>query len=343
MPRFASSRPSSRLRPRLKLRPASRTASRALGIAVLLAGASLAAAPGVRNASARQAPPQAPAAAPSGAVSFEVLVTRNGVPVDALTAGDVVLRDAGVVQTAQVEPASARPLSVQLAFDASASVRGPALDHLKAAAQSTLAALSPADDAGLITFSHVVTRRIAFTSSKTDFGGALASIVAQGSTALTDAVVASLAAGAAPGRRWLVVVFSDGDDTASWLSPADAVEDARRSSAVISSVLFEGAGNLGASIAKSARQAAPIDQWLIVEPGLYRSALLPRLAVETGGDLVTIADTTKLAATVGEIIARVNRRYIITYTPTGVPARGWHPIQLDVKGADVVSRLGFLR
>ena len=337
MPRFASSRPSPRLR----------TASRGLGIAVLLAGASLAASPGLHDASARQAIPQAPAAT-SSAVSFEVLVTRNGVPVDALTAADVVLRDAGVVQTPQVEPASSRPLSVQLAFDASASVRGPALDHLKAAARSTLAALSPADDAGLITFSHVVTRRIAFTSSKTDFDSALASIVAQGSTALTDAVAASLMASAAPGRRWLIVVFSDGDDTASWLSPADALEDARRSSAVMSSVLLEGTGNLGASIAKSAgdrtaRQAAPLDQWLIVEPGLYRSALLPRLAAETGGDLVTIADTAKLAATVGDIVARVNRRYVITYTPTGVPARGWHPIQLEVKGADVVSRLGFLR
>jgi VWFA-related protein len=328
-----NSRPSPRLRPTLKLRPASRTASRASGLVALLAGVSLAAAP--------VATPQAPAA---NAVTLEVLVTRGGTPVEGLTASDVLLRDAGVLQTVQqVEPAAARPLSLQLVFDASASVRGPALDHLKQAATTGLAALGPADDASLITFSHVVTRRIGWTSSKTDWAGALASIVAQGSTALVDAVAASLMPGAAPGRRWLVIVFSDGDDTASWLSPADAIENARRSSAVVSSVLLDAPGNVAAAVSKTARTAAPYDQWLIAEPNLYRSALLPRLATDTGGDLITIGDTSRLAAAVTEIVARYNRRYLITYTPAGVSPRGWHPIQIEVKGADVVARSGSLR
>jgi VWFA-related protein len=292
---------------------------------------------------------QAPATAPQAAsVTVEVLVTRNGAPVDGLTAADVVLKDAGVVQTVQVEPASARPLSLQLVFDASASVRGAALDHLKQAATAGLAALGPADDASLITFSHIVTRRIGWTANKTEWEGALATIAAQGSTALVDAVATSLMPGAAAGRRWLVIVYADGDDTASFLSPADAIENARRSGAVVTGVLLDSPSNVAAAVAKSvgARPARPspaLDQWLVAEPSLYRSALLSRVASDTGGDVITIPDSARLAATVTDIIVRYNRRYLITYTPTGVSARGWHPIQIEVKGADVVTRSGFLR
>lgn len=336
MLRSANSRPSPRLRPALKLRPAGRT----IAALVLLAGVTLAAAPGLGV----QTPPPPQSA---NVVTLDALVTRNGAPAEGLTASDVLLRDAGVLQTVQVEPASARPLSLQLAFDASASVRGAALDHLKQAAAAALAALGPADSASLITFSHIVTRRIGWTSSKTDWDGALASIAPQGSSALIDAVAASLMPGVPADRRWLVIVFSDGDDTASWLSPADAIENARRSSAAVSSVLLDAPGNVAASVARSvadrARQPAPFDQWLIAEPGLYRSALLPRLATDTGGDLITIGDTARLAGAITEIVSRYKQRCLITYTPTGVSPRGWHPIQIEVKGAEVVARSGFLR
>jgi hypothetical protein len=119
----------------------------------------------------------------------------------------------------------------------------------------------------------------------------------------------------------------------------------------VSSVLLDAAGFAAAAVTKSAnarerapREGASLDQWLIAEPGMYRGALLPVLASETGGELVMVPDTTKLSATFTDLLARFSRRYLVSYTPTGVPAGGWHPLDITVKGGgDVVARQGFLR
>ena len=299
---------------------------------------------------AQQAPPRFTGG--TDAILVDVQVTRNGSAVPGLTSTDFVVRDSGVAQTAQVVSTDSFPVSLLLAFDTSASVRGEPLDHLKAAAKAALGALRPGDEAALLTFSHNVLLRAGWTTSRENLTKAIDSVSGSGLTALNDAAFAALALTGKPGSRRLVLFFTDGDDTSSWTSAADLVQVAQRSEAVIYSVMLDAAGNRGAAISKllEARPAAgdktraTIEQWLAAEPRLYRSAALSLLTLETGGETFRAADTTKLGTAFLDIVSRFTHRYVLAYTPTGVPPTGWHPIEVEVKGGgDISARRGYTR
>lgn len=315
----------------------------ALGIVATGAAASL-------TLGAQQAPLTAARVA---AVRIDVQVSRNGRPVEGLTAADFSVRDSGVSQTLELIPADRLPVNLLLALDTSASVRGPALDQLKEAARGAVGALRPADQAAVLTFSHNITLHADWTSNRDQLDKAIAGVVAQGSTALADAAFVSLAYRTKPDARTLVVFFSDGDDTASWLSAADLVPTARRSDAVVCGVTLTVPGNTGDVLTgmmaagrdgASAEARARIERWFTDEPSLYRGALLPRLALETGGDVVQAADMAKLRAAFVDIISRFHQRYVVSYTPTGVAGSGWHPLEISVTGGgDVTARRGYSR
>jgi VWFA-related protein len=289
---------------------------------------------------------------PPDRVSVEVRVTRGGQAVAGLAADDFALRDSGVSQKVELAAIEGLPLNLVLVLDTSASLRGAALEPLKDAARAAFATLGPVDQGALVTFSQTVNLRAGWTGDRAVLAQAIDGITAQGSTSLTDAAFAALTMRGRPTSRTLVLFFTDGDDTASWLSAADVARAARRAEAVVSSVMLTAPGNTAAVIAKAfaapgtpgADARAQIAPWLADEPGLYRSALLPVLALETGGETVQLAEMAGLAAAFADILARHRSRYVLRYVPTGVAATGWHPIQVDVRGGgEVTTRSGYLR
>jgi len=296
---------------------------------------------------------QASFTAGTNVVMVDVQVLRGGTPVEGLTAADFVVRDTGVAQEVRLIGVDQMPVQLLLTLDTSASVRGPALDHLKEAAKAAVASLRAVDHAALVTFSHSVHLRSPWTSDRAQINAAIDQVTAQGGTALTDAAFASLGLVVKPGSRTLVLVFTDGDDTASWLSAADVLQIARRSESVVYGVTLVAPGHSGADIAEwlaPARGASPgtdpadVETWLLSEPGLYRGALLPMLTRTTGGELLRATETTALRDAFPTIVSRFNRRYVLSYTPAGVPATGWHPIDVEVKGGgDVTARRGYAR
>ena len=101
---------------------------------------------------------------------------------------------------------------------------------------SLVGELKPEDHAGLITFSHLVTLGSELTDDLGSIRRALARAGGEGETALVDGAYAAMAVGESDVGRSLVIVFSDGVDTSSWLS-ADAVLDiAKRSDVVVYAV-----------------------------------------------------------------------------------------------------------
>jgi hypothetical protein len=71
---------------------------------------------------------------------------------------------------------------------------------------------------------------------------------------------------------------------------------------------------------------------------------LRELAVRTGGDTLS-TDFGSLQKTFRRIVDEFRSRYVLTYSPRGVPAGGWHPLEVRVKGHGykVTARRGYQR
>lgn len=250
-------------------------------------------------------------------VRVDVLVTDRGKPVGGLTASDFELRDNGVLQTIDVLDASDVPVNAVLALDTSASTAGRRQRDLIAAGEALLDGLRPADRAALTTFSHVVTPTIALTSDLAAVRAELRRISPDGETAIMDGTYVALTETLSQSGRSLVVVCTDGYDTSSWLLPEEVVESARRSSAVIYAVT-----------AAEARSRSPLKD----------------LTDATGGHMLPVAKNGDLRGAFQRILQDFRSRYILSFSPQGVPAEGFHSLDVRVKrrGLSVKARPGYI-
>lgn len=276
------------------------------------------------------------------AVAVDVLVTREGRPVTGLTAADFRVLDNGVEQHIDVARLDAMPITLLLALDTSASVQGPTLAGLKGAARAAAAALAPGDSIGLLTFSDRVRLRLAPTTDLTRLGPALFTASAAGETRLYDAVYAALEQRRQTPGRILVLAFSDGVDSASWLDPLTVVQAAQRSDAVVHVVSTEPPDAL--TLAPAFGLTQRLGELFEREPLLYGRHFLARLVEETGGTVQSSVAATLGAAFVG-IVTEYRSRYLLSYQPTGVDRDGWHDIDVKVagRGLDVRARRGYQR
>jgi VWFA-related protein len=252
------------------------------------------------------------------AVRVDVLVTAGGRVVRNLAPTDFVVRDDGALQKVDFVSFETSPLNVSLALDMSASVGGTRLQHLRSAADALLSGLERRDRAALVTFSHAVVVRHALTHDIAAVRTALGDAHPHGGTALVDAAHTALLSSFETGSaRGLVVLFSDGLDTSSWLEPKLVLEGARRSDTVV----------------------------YAVAPGAVRNAFLADLAETTGGQLFEGEPDEELARTFVRILSEFRTRYVVSYTPRGAPKPGWHrlEVRVNVPGASVTARPGYYR
>ena len=251
------------------------------------------------------------------AVRVDVLVTDGHKPVAGLTARDFDLRDNGVAQSIELVDAADLPVNVVLALDTSGSMTGSRHADLVAASEAMLSGLLPVDRAALTTFSHAVMPRIPLTGDLDAVREALRSFTPSGLTAVMDGVYVALTTTLAQSGRSLVVVCSDGSDVSSWLRPDDVIESAKRSNAVIYAV------------------ASADARWL---------ASLEELTELTGGGMIRVAKSTDLRGAFDRILREFRSRYILSYTPTGVPLGGWHRLDVRLKrrGLTLKARPGYI-
>lgn len=177
-------------------------------------------------------------------VRVDIDVRRNDKPVSGLTAADFEVLDNGVPQKVDLIAPSAAPINVVLAIDTSASLNAKERLHLTAAGVKVIDALKASESAAFLTFSERIAIHSLFTDDATALKALVAAPTASGDTALYDAAHAAMLVGtAAPGRP-IVILFSDGDDTASFLDEAAVVETAQRTGSVVCVVMIGGEGKL---------------------------------------------------------------------------------------------------
>ncbi len=274
------------------------------------------------------------------AVRVDALVTDGRRPVANLTAANFELRDNGVPQKVTDVSYESLPLNVICALDVSSSVSGKPLEQLRAALAELFDALGPRDRAALLTFSHQVVLHTPLTSDRDRLRKIAAGVTAGGATSFFDAGFSALTLRETDDNRALLLLFSDGIDTASWLSASELLDAARRSDVVIYPVT------------KPAAQV-PMIQGFHTPFGSSRTNRAPstdpdgriveKLAEETGGRVFVVAPETSLSKTFLDVLAEFRQRYVISYEPTGVAADGWHAVEVKVKGksGQVRARRGY--
>jgi Ca-activated chloride channel family protein len=169
---------------------------------------------------------------------FVNVTDRNGAIVGGLSREDFAIAEDGKPQQIAVfERQSELPLNLTLAIDTSGSVRKDMTEEADAARRFAHALLRPQDRMSLLQFATDVRELTPFTNKLTLIDRGLTQLRGDWATALYDAILlGSQRLGVNPGRKVLVIV-SDGDDTAKHTTYAQALEGALRNEVMIYTII----------------------------------------------------------------------------------------------------------
>lgn len=259
------------------------------------------------------------------AVRIDISVMNGVRPVAGLTPANFALTDNGVVQAIDRVEVDTVPLSIMLVLDTSGSMIGERLTDLGAATRRLVEALKPDDEAALLAFNEPAQLLVPMTRKRAPLLSAIDALKAEGATSLYDGLFLALQLRPdATDARSVVLLFSDGIDTVSWLSQA-SVEEAVRRSGVVTHVVE--------LLPPQSRGLVPTDV----------AALLEKLADAGGGRRWSATSSRDLRKLFAEVLDELRSRYLLTYYPTDVAREGWHDVKVTLKGArgDVIARPGY--
>ena len=249
-------------------------------------------------------------------VLLDVLPTERGRVLSNLRPEDIEIRDNGALQTITHLSSDAGFLNVYLLLDTSGSLTRADLRHLRQGALELAETLRRGDELRLLTFSQIVTLHGAL--DKTKLGAAFDRLEPLGDTSLHDTLIAGFRlADRQSSLRPVVIAFSDGADTYSWLT-ARNVDDAARMSWA---------------------------SFFAVTPRALSVPLLEQVAELTGGEVLKLTtDLSSLPQVFLQILERLRQRYLVAFTPTS-STRGWHELDVRVRRPNVrvLARKGYLR
>jgi Ca-activated chloride channel family protein len=169
---------------------------------------------------------------------FVNVTDANGAIVGGLTRDDFSIAEDNRPQNISLfERQSELPLNLTLAIDTSASTYKDRAIEQKAAKGFVHALMRAQDQMSVLEFSTFVTQLTTFTNKVGQIDSGLDRMRGEGGTALYDAIyLGAQGLGKKDGRKVLVLV-SDGDDTASNASYEQALEQALRNEAMIYSII----------------------------------------------------------------------------------------------------------
>jgi Ca-activated chloride channel family protein len=250
---------------------------------------------------------------------YATVTDAKGEPVTGLTREDFEIYENNQIQDVSTFAAGEFPLTVALGIDRSWSMAGDKLRLAKQASQSFLRALKPDDRSMVVAINNDAEVVAPLTMDRFNQGRAVEALDPWSTTALHDAIIATLDRLAPEPGRQALVIFSDGIDRYSKARAAQVVERARRSNALIYLIAF----------------------------GRERSPLLAELAVITGGRSFLLRDVRDLDKTLADVAKELRYQYLLGYTPAD-PIDADHPewrsirVVLKKPGAKVRARDGYM-
>ena len=214
-----------------------------------------------------------------------------------------------------------RPVVLCLLLDSSGSMQGR-MDKVHLAADKFVESLAAEDQALVIDFDEKVFLLQDFTREVKLLKEAIDSTVAEGGTALYDALFAAFRKLKDTKGRKAIVILSDGEDTNSKFSYQRVLEAAKTNEVLIYSI------GLGISV---------------LDVGAH--SVLRELAEETGGRSFFPGKAEDLEGVYQQIAEELRSQYYLSYSPTNEDWNGkWRKIRLSAqrkKDVDVRTRKGY--
>ena len=213
-----------------------------------------------------------------------------------------------------------QPFTVVVMLDFSFSMTTH-LDLLKQATEQFILRMLPADKGQVGAFSDKIQFSGEFTNDRDDLVAALKDLQFGNPTRLYDAIDASIDMLKNVEGRKIVLVFTDGDDTASRKGMGDVLDRAKSSETMIYAIGLESEFPVGPGRMQRTRP----------DRGLRK------LADETGGGYFELKKTTELAPTFTRVAQELHSLYTIGFQPTVLDNKE-HRLDVKMKQAGQTGR-----
>jgi Ca-activated chloride channel family protein len=213
-----------------------------------------------------------------------------------------------------------QPFTVVVMLDFSFSMTTH-LDLLKQATEQFILRMLPADKGQVGAFSDKIQFSGEFTNDRDDLVAALKDLQFGNPTRLYDAIDASIDMLKNVEGRKIVLVFTDGDDTASRKGMGDVLDRAKASETMIYAIGLESEFPIGPGRMQRTRP----------DRGLRK------LADETGGGYFELKKTTELAPTFTRVAQELHSLYTIGFQPTVLDNKE-HRLDVKMKQAGQTGR-----
>ena len=222
----------------------------------------------------------------------------NGAPIGGLNKDDFRVYEDDVPQKIAVfDRETGMPLSIIMGIDTSLSTRKDLPLELESARRFAHTILRPVDALALYRFSDTVEEVQPFTSNLQDIDRSLRRVRSGTSTALYDAIyLASRALYKRQGRKVLVLI-TDGGDTASSVNYQDALRAAQTAQAIIYSIIM-----------------VPIEASAGRDLGGEHALI--QLSHDTGGKYYYATSLSELDSAFKQISEELRTQYLLVYYPS---------------------------
>jgi Ca-activated chloride channel homolog len=259
----------------------------------------------------------------SGTSIVPVLTTvtdNQGRLVPNLEQQDFTILDNGKPQQIVLFQNETQPFTVVVMLDFSFSMTTH-LDLLKQATEQFILRMLPADKGQVGAFSDKIQFSGEFTNDRDDLVAALKDLQFGNPTRLYDAIDASIDELKNVEGRKIVLIFTDGDDTASRKGMGDVLDRAKATETMVYAIGLESEF----PIAPGRMQRTRPDRGL------------RRLADETGGGYFELKKTTELAPTFTRVAQELHSLYTIGFTPAVLDNKE-HKLEVKMKHAGQTGR-----
>ena len=243
---------------------------------------------------------------------FATVTDQRGAPVGGLTKDDFkVFEDGNEQKIAVFDRESAMPLSIVMAIDASLSTRKDLALELESARKFAHAILRPQDGMALYEFSEIVQEILPFTSDVHAVDRAISRVHTGAATALYDALYLSSDALTRRRGRKVIVVITDGGDTASKVDYNEALRATQIAEAILYPIIM-----------------VPIEASAGRDTGGEHALI--QLATDTGGKYYYATSLPELDKAFHQISDELRTQYLVGYYPSNRAGEEFRQIKLTV-------------